>query len=296
MRHRLRTRAGKRLYKLRQQTVEPVFGIIKRVMGFGQFRSRGREKVSLEWTLICLAYNLKRLHRLCPGLKRAMASWNCRGGVRRWISRPGSGGKAGESGWRNCPAELNRILPTLQRRPTTAPPARLNQVRQTAMRGCWRRRKSARKPGHACKPCTPRSTPSSWLGTLNGRRRPSKRGDVCRLEGAGNWDQKNCADSGSKAGPSACGRRLPLFPKGGQQGASCFGATGIPPAPRRLTVTSGAQGGHGQRGAACRGRPESCPGPVGPSRPPNTGWGWIGFRPARCICRCGCPPGFFRPP
>jgi len=74
MRHRLRTRAGKTLYKLRRQTVEPVFGIIKRVMGFGQFRLRGREKVSLEWTLICLAYNLKRLHRLCPGLKRAMAS------------------------------------------------------------------------------------------------------------------------------------------------------------------------------------------------------------------------------
>jgi transposase len=74
MRHRLRTRAGKALYKLRQQTVEPVFGIIKSVMGFGQFRLRGREKVSLEWTLVCLAYNLKRLHRLCPGLKPAMAN------------------------------------------------------------------------------------------------------------------------------------------------------------------------------------------------------------------------------
>jgi hypothetical protein len=74
MRYRLRTRAGKALYKLRQQTVEAVFGIIKSVMGFGQFRLRGRRKVSLEWTLVCLAYNLKRLHRLCAGLKRAMAS------------------------------------------------------------------------------------------------------------------------------------------------------------------------------------------------------------------------------
>jgi hypothetical protein len=74
MRHRLRTRAGKTLYKLRQQTVEAVFGIIKSVMGFAQFRLRGREKVSLEWTLICLADNLKLLHRLCPALKRAMAS------------------------------------------------------------------------------------------------------------------------------------------------------------------------------------------------------------------------------
>ena len=71
MRHRLRTTAGKALYKLRQQTVEPVFGIIKAVLGFRQFRLRGREKVSLEWTLVCLAYNLKRLHRLGAGLKLA---------------------------------------------------------------------------------------------------------------------------------------------------------------------------------------------------------------------------------
>ena len=71
MRQRLRTRAGKTLYKLRQQTVEPVFGIIKSVLGFRQFRLRGREKVALEWTLVCLAYNLKRLHRLGGGLKLA---------------------------------------------------------------------------------------------------------------------------------------------------------------------------------------------------------------------------------
>jgi hypothetical protein len=71
MRHRLKTTAGKALYKLRQQTVEPVFGIIKSVLGFRQFHLRGREKVSLEWTLVCLAYNLKRLHRLGAGLKLA---------------------------------------------------------------------------------------------------------------------------------------------------------------------------------------------------------------------------------
>ena len=52
--------------------MEPVFGIIKSVLGFRQFRLRGREKVSLEWTLVCLAYNLKRLHRLNAGLKRAV--------------------------------------------------------------------------------------------------------------------------------------------------------------------------------------------------------------------------------
>jgi transposase len=71
MRHRLKCTAGKTLYKLRQQTVEPVFGIIKSVLGFRQFRLRGRAKVSLEWTLVCLAYNLKRLHRLGAGLKLA---------------------------------------------------------------------------------------------------------------------------------------------------------------------------------------------------------------------------------
>ena len=69
--HRLKTRAGQALYKLRQQTVEPVFGIIKSGLGFRQFRLRGREKVSLEWTLVCLAYNLKRLHRLGTGPKLA---------------------------------------------------------------------------------------------------------------------------------------------------------------------------------------------------------------------------------
>jgi hypothetical protein len=74
MRHRLRTSAGRTLYQLRQQTVEPVFGIIKSVLGFRQFRLRGREKVSLEWTLVCLAYNLKRLHRLGAGLKLAGAA------------------------------------------------------------------------------------------------------------------------------------------------------------------------------------------------------------------------------
>jgi transposase len=67
MRQRLRTSAGKALYQLRQQTVEPVFGILKSVLGFRQFHLRGKAKVSLEWTLVCLAYNLKRLHRLGAG-------------------------------------------------------------------------------------------------------------------------------------------------------------------------------------------------------------------------------------
>jgi transposase len=66
MAHRLRTQTGRALYKLRQQTVEPVFGIVKEAMGFRRFLLRGLEKVDLEWTLVCLAYNLRRLHRLQP--------------------------------------------------------------------------------------------------------------------------------------------------------------------------------------------------------------------------------------
>ena len=64
MAHRLKTAQGKSLYKLRKQTVEPVFGIIKEVMGFRRFLLRGRAKVSLEWTLVCVSYNFKRLFAL----------------------------------------------------------------------------------------------------------------------------------------------------------------------------------------------------------------------------------------
>jgi len=71
MKHRLQSAVGKAKYKLRQQTVEPVFGIIKSIMGFRQFLLRGREKVSLEWQLVCVAYNLKRLHRMGAGFKMA---------------------------------------------------------------------------------------------------------------------------------------------------------------------------------------------------------------------------------
>lgn len=64
MRHRLSTRMGKKLYGLRKQTVEPVFGQIKQGLGFRQFLMRGLEKVSVEWTLVCTAWNVKRLFNL----------------------------------------------------------------------------------------------------------------------------------------------------------------------------------------------------------------------------------------
>ena len=69
MHHRTARTTGRALYKLRQQTVEPVFGIIKEVLGFRRFSLRGLSKVTLEWELVCLAYNCKRLHRLHAALR-----------------------------------------------------------------------------------------------------------------------------------------------------------------------------------------------------------------------------------
>jgi hypothetical protein len=67
MKHRLKTAVGKAKYKLRQQTVELVFGVIKSIMGFRQFHLRWQETVSLEWQLVCTAYHLKRLHLMGAG-------------------------------------------------------------------------------------------------------------------------------------------------------------------------------------------------------------------------------------
>jgi hypothetical protein len=64
MHHRLATPEGRRLYALRKQTPEPVFGIIKSVMGFRQFHLRGLDKVKGEWNLVTLAWNVKRMFAL----------------------------------------------------------------------------------------------------------------------------------------------------------------------------------------------------------------------------------------
>lgn len=66
MAHRLKTKVGRAQYALRKQTIEPVFGIIKSVMGFRQFSLRGLENVNGEWSLVCLAWNLKRMAVLRP--------------------------------------------------------------------------------------------------------------------------------------------------------------------------------------------------------------------------------------
>jgi len=64
MRQRLATPEGRALYALRKQTPEPVFGIIKSVMGFRQFHLRGLDKVRGEWNLVTLAWNVKRMFAL----------------------------------------------------------------------------------------------------------------------------------------------------------------------------------------------------------------------------------------
>jgi transposase len=67
MAYKLKTAIGKAIYGLRKCTVEPVIGIIKEILGFRQFSLRGEQAAAGEWCLVCLAFNLKRLHRLLQG-------------------------------------------------------------------------------------------------------------------------------------------------------------------------------------------------------------------------------------
>jgi len=71
MAHRLQTQAGRALYALRKQTIEPVFGIIKETLGFRRFSLRGLANVNLEWTLVSLSYNVKRLYHMGANLQTA---------------------------------------------------------------------------------------------------------------------------------------------------------------------------------------------------------------------------------
>ena len=64
MQHRLKTPEGKKRYALRKQIPEPVFGVIKSVLGFRQFLLRGLDKVRGEWTLVTMAWNMKRMYAL----------------------------------------------------------------------------------------------------------------------------------------------------------------------------------------------------------------------------------------
>ena len=61
MAYRLKTPRGRKLYALRKQTPEPVFGIIKSVMGYRQCLLRGLQNVKGEWNLVSMSWNIKRL-------------------------------------------------------------------------------------------------------------------------------------------------------------------------------------------------------------------------------------------
>ena len=64
MRARLKTEEGQNIYSKRKTTVEPVFGIIKRVMGFRQFLMRGLKNIGIEWDLVTISYNISRMYTL----------------------------------------------------------------------------------------------------------------------------------------------------------------------------------------------------------------------------------------
>jgi len=67
MAHRLKTPEGRDLYALRKQTPEPVFRqSFKSVLGFRQFSMRGLEKVRGEWSLVTMAWNMKRMFASTP--------------------------------------------------------------------------------------------------------------------------------------------------------------------------------------------------------------------------------------
>ena len=66
MAHRLKTPEGRKVYALRKQTPEPVFGIIKSAIGFRQFSLRGLDKARGEWSLVTMAWNIKRMFVLNP--------------------------------------------------------------------------------------------------------------------------------------------------------------------------------------------------------------------------------------
>lgn len=65
--YKLKTALGKAIYEARKSTVEPVMGIIKETLGFRQFSLRGETAAAAEWQFVCLAYNLKRFHKLSIG-------------------------------------------------------------------------------------------------------------------------------------------------------------------------------------------------------------------------------------
>jgi IS5 family transposase len=61
MLRKLTSKRGRDRYRKRKAIVEPVFGWVKRVLGFRAFSLRGLRKVAGEWNLVCMALNLRRM-------------------------------------------------------------------------------------------------------------------------------------------------------------------------------------------------------------------------------------------
>jgi transposase len=61
MARKLRTKRGHETYAERKWIVEPVFGQIKRGLGFRQFLLNGLDKIRSEWRIVCMAHNLRKL-------------------------------------------------------------------------------------------------------------------------------------------------------------------------------------------------------------------------------------------
>lgn len=69
---KLKTKAGRKTYSKRKESVEPVFGQIKENRGIRAFLLRGLKKVKGEWKLICLTHNILKLWRsLWPAARRS---------------------------------------------------------------------------------------------------------------------------------------------------------------------------------------------------------------------------------
>ena len=66
MRQKLRSPQGRQAYAQRKAIVELGFGVLKEQRGMRQFRTRGKEKVAIEFTLAILAYNLTRMYSATP--------------------------------------------------------------------------------------------------------------------------------------------------------------------------------------------------------------------------------------
>ncbi|MBE3584512.1 MAG: transposase [Limnochordaceae bacterium] len=88
MRRRLETKAGRAIYKLRQETIEPVFGQVKEQQGFRRFLLRGRRGARAETFLVFLTYNLRKL----------LFTFRGRVGKHGWRERRPEGGSGGRFG------------------------------------------------------------------------------------------------------------------------------------------------------------------------------------------------------